>query len=599
MAIDNDEDDKLNEDPADAAINVCWEPVPGATHYLLWYDDDDGRWPPFDPPVYATEGAPPLTVHDTRCWLTGLTPGVRMRVSVQAVAAGTAGPHGWAFATPWDPKPPTLLAVTPGVASLALSWTAADQAQSYNIYYDDDPANPWDPAIGNVALGGGPPIRCVYGTSYVLRGCTPGVAYRIAVSANRGWWVQEGALSGSLTATPAGTVDDAFEPNDTPATAATLGSGSQAGLVCVDPDCYAVTLGLGDCLSVRLAFVHALGNLDLEVLDPSQSRIAWSPTIRDVETVQLHRPGAGTYTIRVYPAHARIGNAYTLDVLVYNPKEDWEAGLLGTIPAWVSGGSPGGWSIQSSLAAGRYQAARSGPTPDDGSSYLELTAAHAPGALSFHFAVDADAGDGLYFLVDGAVVGQWTATVPWQWVTYQIPAGKHTYRWEYRKNSGGWAGNDCAWLDDICFPGPLTVTDDLDSGRIPLLPLTPTTPSAPWFTTATTAFSGIRSGRSWPMTSTGSPQASTFQLVLPTAAGQISFAYAVDSQPAADGLLFWIDGQPMNGLTPAFSGPVPWTVVTFPISAGLHTFQWSYVKDGAIDFGVDAAWVDDITIPLP
>ena len=35
-----------------------------------------------------------------------------------------------------------------------------------------------------------------------------------------------------------------------------------------------------------------------------------------------------------------------------------------------------------------------------------------------------------------------------------------------------------------------------------------------------------------------------------------------------------------------------------PVSLGQHTLKWTYVKDGSVSSGSDAAWIDDVTIPL-
>jgi len=41
-----------------------------------------------------------------------------------------------------------------------------------------------------------------------------------------------------------------------------------------------------------------------------------------------------------------------------------------------------------------------------------------------------------------------------------------------------------------------------------------------------------------------------------------------------------------------------WDAVTFPVTAGTRTFEWTYSKDGSISKGSDTAWIDDIIFPL-
>ena len=58
-------------------------------------------------------------------------------------------------------------------------------------------------------------------------------------------------------------------------------------------------------------------------------------------------------------------------------------------------------------------------------------------------------------------------------------------------------------------------------------------------------------------------------------------------------LRFYVDGAEIA----SWSGSVPWTLYTYPATAGTHTFQWSYTKDGSVDTGDDAAYVDFIEFP--
>jgi hypothetical protein len=46
----------------------------------------------------------------------------------------------------------------------------------------------------------------------------------------------------------------------------------------------------------------------------------------------------------------------------------------------------------------------------------------------------------------------------------------------------------------------------------------------------------------------------------------------------------------------SWSGEVPWTVASFPVGSGSHTFKWEYSKDGSVNSGSDKVWIDDIKI---
>ena len=75
-----------------------------------------------------------------------------------------------------------------------------------------------------------------------------------------------------------------------------------------------------------------------------------------------------------------------------------------------------------------------------------------------------------------------------------------------------------------------------------------------------------------------------------TGYSSISFAYRVSSESSYDYLRFYIDGVQKS----SWSGSRSWTLQTYPVSEGPHTFKWSYTKDGSIDSYSDCAWVDDI-----
>jgi hypothetical protein len=76
--------------------------------------------------------------------------------------------------------------------------------------------------------------------------------------------------------------------------------------------------------------------------------------------------------------------------------------------------------------------------------------------------------------------------------------------------------------------------------------------------------------------------------------GNMSFMYKVSSEQNYDKLHFYVDNQEVG----TWSGTVDWTEFTRPVTAGQHTFMWSYTKDGSVNSGEDCAWVDDIFFPL-
>ena len=73
--------------------------------------------------------------------------------------------------------------------------------------------------------------------------------------------------------------------------------------------------------------------------------------------------------------------------------------------------------------------------------------------------------------------------------------------------------------------------------------------------------------------------------------GEMSFFGKISSEQGWDYGYFFIDGTQMGSYTGAGS----WGERTFPITAGDHTFQWRYEKDGSVNNYDDCFYVDYIT----
>lgn len=73
----------------------------------------------------------------------------------------------------------------------------------------------------------------------------------------------------------------------------------------------------------------------------------------------------------------------------------------------------------------------------------------------------------------------------------------------------------------------------------------------------------------------------------------ISFYYRVSSEANYDKFHFYIDDTEMFNA----SGEVNWTRAAYPVTAGTHTFKFTYSKDYSVNSGTDRAWIDDIVLP--
>jgi hypothetical protein len=137
---------------------------------------------------------------------------------------------------------------------------------------------------------------------------------------------------------------------------------------------------------------------------------------------------------------------------------------------------------------------------------------------------------------------------------------------------------------------PVVFTDDFESGTLQHLGWA-TAGDAPWFIENTNVAAGNYAARSGVI---GNNQSSSLLLTTNFAAGNGSFDYRVSSELNFDFLKFFIDGL----LIHQWSGEAGWTTFTFPVPSGLHTLEWSYAKDPSGSAGFDAAFIDNVTLPI-
>ncbi len=132
--------------------------------------------------------------------------------------------------------------------------------------------------------------------------------------------------------------------------------------------------------------------------------------------------------------------------------------------------------------------------------------------------------------------------------------------------------------------------------------------NADWIIDDSESNSGMLSAKSGAI---GNSQNSDLSVTLEiTESGVIEFNYKVSAEYSSsgsyfyDGLEFYIDSNLQDQHQSTTTGGAPWTEVSYPVTAGEHTFTWSFVKDGgggSTDCDntdcEDAAWIDDIVFP--
>jgi hypothetical protein len=113
----------------------------------------------------------------------------------------------------------------------------------------------------------------------------------------------------------------------------------------------------------------------------------------------------------------------------------------------------------------------------------------------------------------------------------------------------------------------------------------------PWIISTAEYHSGTHSAQSGDINDGENSTIQTTRNVL--VAGNVSFWYKISSEAGWDYLTFYIDGVEMD----SWSGEIPWTMASYPLTLGNHTLMWEYSKDLSVSSGSDCAWIDDIEFP--
>lgn len=134
------------------------------------------------------------------------------------------------------------------------------------------------------------------------------------------------------------------------------------------------------------------------------------------------------------------------------------------------------------------------------------------------------------------------------------------------------------------------VTDDFETGDFSVFNWT-FSGSQNWVIDNTNAYEGTYCAKSGTISDS---QSSTLELTVTIPReGEISFYRKISTENNYDKLFFKIDGAEQGN----WSGNMNWAQVSFPITAGVHTFTWQYTKDYSMSSGQDCVWIDNVVLP--
>lgn len=139
--------------------------------------------------------------------------------------------------------------------------------------------------------------------------------------------------------------------------------------------------------------------------------------------------------------------------------EDFETGDFSKFDWEHSGDEP--WFVSNLYAYEGYFHSKTGDIGNSEKTELSLTLEiMTADSVSFMRKVSSELNyDKLKFFIDGSTKGEWSGTTEgWKREAYFVSPGWHTFKWQYKKDGGGTAGGDCAWIDYIIMPPIMTLT---------------------------------------------------------------------------------------------------------------------------------------------
>ncbi|MDO4568188.1 MAG: S8 family serine peptidase [Clostridia bacterium] len=215
-------------------------------------------------------------------------------------------------------------------------------------------------------------------------------------------------------------------------------------------------------------------------------------------------------------------------------------------------------------------------------STLTTTAELVAGVdIAFDYQVSSQAGDVFTVTMNGETLLESGATNGWQHFEYTIEqTGVYELEFSYTKDARGSSGSDWAQLRNVDLLFSLDYALNVAGGNLEF-----TTSALPWIVYQDYAMSGNAG-----VSSSSSYVTLTVNL---NAGDTLTFDYSVSSESNWDFFIFTVN----NAEVIKQSGIVAWTTYTYTAAtSGSYVFRWNYTKDGSVNSGSDAAYLDDVFI---
>ncbi|MGJ3242345.1 MAG: immunoglobulin domain-containing protein [Opitutales bacterium] len=159
---------------------------------------------------------------------------------------------------------------------------------------------------------------------------------------------------------------------------------------------------------------------------------------------------AGTYRVTVSNAFGTASSSAVLSVRA--PSSELAEATDRINLDWTTD-EPGGWTRDTTTTFDGTDSAASGSIGNNETSAMETTV-EGPVRVRFQWKVSSEAFfDYLVFSVGDDVINRISGEVDWTGVTHDLPAGTHTLRWTYEKDTSLSRGSDRGWIDQVLLEG--------------------------------------------------------------------------------------------------------------------------------------------------
>ncbi len=201
---------------------------------------------------------------------------------------------------------------------------------------------------------------------------------------------------------------------------------------------------------------------------PASYDTDWTITDMNADgTVSIH------YSTSVLYPYGKLGNKWGVNLTLGSsspqPGISLATALDNTSLTFTTGG-PASWYGQAESSSDGVDAARSGAVGDGQQSWLQTTVT-GPGVLSFYWNVSCEGNtynqnwDYLNVSVDGEEKARICGTDNgWTRLSYSIPSGTHTIRWQYNKDGSLSSGDDAGYVDQVAWTPTASPGDAFDPG---------------------------------------------------------------------------------------------------------------------------------------